>query len=106
MIEFNARFGDPETQALLFRLESDLVPLLVGAAEGRLARGVARRSGSAMPAVCVVMASEGYPRERTRPAARSRGSRRSRACPTQKCFTPARAGAARAGRRPAGACSA
>ncbi len=62
VIEFNARFGDPETQALLFRLESDLVPLLVGAAEGRLAAAAPPpRFGD--PAVCVVMASEGYPRE-------------------------------------------
>jgi phosphoribosylamine--glycine ligase len=61
VIEFNARFGDPETQALLFRLESDLVPLLVGAAEGRLpADSAPVRFGD--PAVCVVLASEGYPR--------------------------------------------
>jgi phosphoribosylamine--glycine ligase len=64
VIEFNVRFGDPETQALLFRLESDLVPLLLGAARGRLpAEGVALRFGP--PAVCVVMASEGYPRSHT-----------------------------------------
>ncbi len=62
VIEYNARFGDPETQALLFRLESDLVPLLVGAAEGRLpANATPVRFGE--PAVCVVMASEGYPRK-------------------------------------------
>jgi phosphoribosylamine--glycine ligase len=61
VIEFNARFGDPETQALLFRLESDLVPLLIGAAEGRLAADAPPvRFGE--PAVCVVLASEGYPR--------------------------------------------
>jgi phosphoribosylamine--glycine ligase len=61
VIEFNARFGDPETEALLFRLESDLVPLLVGAAEGRLPVAPQPvRFGA--PAVCVVMASEGYPR--------------------------------------------
>jgi tRNA threonylcarbamoyl adenosine modification protein (Sua5/YciO/YrdC/YwlC family) len=61
VIEFNARFGDPETQALLFRLESDLVPLLVGAAEGRLPdESPPVRFGD--PSVCVVLASEGYPR--------------------------------------------
>jgi phosphoribosylamine--glycine ligase len=61
VIEYNARFGDPETQPLLFRLESDLVPLLVGAAEGRLpAEAPAPRFGD--PAVCVVMTSGGYPR--------------------------------------------
>ena len=62
VIEYNARFGDPETQALLFRLESDLVPLLVGTAEGRLpAESPELRVGP--PSVCVVMASENYPRE-------------------------------------------
>ncbi len=61
VIEFNARFGDPETQALLFRLESDLVPLLVGAAEGRLPENAPPvRFGA--PALCVVLASQGYPR--------------------------------------------
>jgi len=62
VIEFNARFGDPETQPLLFRLESDLVPLLVGAAEGRLPEPATPvRFGD--PTVCVVMTSAGYPRE-------------------------------------------
>jgi phosphoribosylamine--glycine ligase len=61
VIEYNARFGDPESQALLFRLESDLVPLLVGAAEGRLAEN-APPVLFGDPAVCVVMASRGYPR--------------------------------------------
>ncbi|HKC51485.1 MAG TPA: phosphoribosylamine--glycine ligase [Myxococcota bacterium] len=61
VIEYNVRFGDPETQALMLRLESDLVPLLVGAAEGRLAEeSAAVRFGD--PAVCVVMTSAGYPR--------------------------------------------
>ncbi|HTO06319.1 MAG TPA: phosphoribosylamine--glycine ligase [Myxococcota bacterium] len=62
VIEYNARFGDPETQVLLMRLDSDLVPLLVGAAEGRLPEaGAAPRLADA--AVCVVVASGGYPRE-------------------------------------------
>jgi phosphoribosylamine--glycine ligase len=61
VIEYNVRFGDPETQSLMMRLESDLVPLLIGAAEGRLpADGVEVRFGP--PAVCVVMTSAGYPR--------------------------------------------
>ncbi|MCZ6781983.1 MAG: phosphoribosylamine--glycine ligase [Proteobacteria bacterium] len=60
VIEFNARFGDPETQPLLVRMDGDLVPLLEGAARGAL-------DPRAMPsfadaAVCVVLASEGYPR--------------------------------------------
>jgi phosphoribosylamine--glycine ligase len=61
VIEYNVRFGDPETQPLMLRLESDLVPLLVGAAEGRLPEESAPpRFGD--PTVCVVMMSEGYPR--------------------------------------------
>jgi phosphoribosylamine--glycine ligase len=62
VIEFNVRFGDPETQPLLFRLESDIVPLLEAAARGR--RGEVRHTELRFgePAVCVVMASEGYPR--------------------------------------------
>ena len=62
VIEYNARFGDPETQALLFRLESDLVPLLDAAARGRLPDDAAESLRFGPPAVCVVMASEGYPR--------------------------------------------
>ena len=54
------RFGDPETQALLVRMESDLVPLLDGAARGSLDPSQAVDWGDA--AVCVVMASAGYPR--------------------------------------------
>ncbi len=62
VIEFNVRFGDPETQALLFRLESDLLPILVAAARGRLPDDAESRLRFGDPAVCVVMASEGYPR--------------------------------------------
>ncbi len=60
VIEFNARFGDPETQALLALLESPLSPLLLGAATGSLHQVPlpAWRDGSA---VAVVMASAGYP---------------------------------------------
>ena len=60
LVEFNVRFGDPECQVLMLRLESDLVPYLMACATGRLAelpppvwRGEA--------AVCVVLAAEGYP---------------------------------------------
>jgi phosphoribosylamine--glycine ligase len=64
VIEFNVRFGDPETQPLVLRLESDLVPLLEQAARGRLpAQGAEVRLGD--PALCVVMASAGYPRAHT-----------------------------------------
>ena len=60
LVEYNARFGDPECQVLMLRLESDLLPYLHAAATGGLA---------AMPppvwrdeaAICVVLAAEGYP---------------------------------------------
>jgi phosphoribosylamine--glycine ligase len=61
VIEYNVRFGDPETQSLMMRLESDLVPLLVGAAEGRLPEDCPPPCFGE-PAVCVVMTSGGYPR--------------------------------------------
>lgn len=60
VVEFNARFGDPETQPLLARLSSPLLPLLLGAATGGLA-DVAAPSWGAGAAVAVVMASAGYP---------------------------------------------
>ncbi len=60
VLEFNARFGDPETQPILFKMESDLLPILTACAEGDL--------GSLEPivwkrgvALCVVIASRGYP---------------------------------------------
>jgi phosphoribosylamine---glycine ligase len=58
-LEFNARFGDPETQVILARMRSDIVPVLQGAAAGNL--GEARIEWAREPAVCVVMASRGYP---------------------------------------------
>jgi phosphoribosylamine--glycine ligase len=61
VVEFNVRFGDPETQPLLVRMDGDLVPLLLGAARGDLAR--AKPPGFRGAAVCVVLASGGYPRE-------------------------------------------
>jgi phosphoribosylamine--glycine ligase len=61
VVEFNVRFGDPETQPLLLRMQDDLVPLLDGAARGTLAGMMPPGWGDA--AVCVVLASGGYPRE-------------------------------------------
>jgi phosphoribosylamine--glycine ligase len=63
VVEFNVRFGDPETQALLVALEGDLVPALDGAARGRLDPGTPLEFPGA--AVCVVLASGGYPRAYT-----------------------------------------
>jgi phosphoribosylamine--glycine ligase len=59
VIEFNARFGDPETQVYLPRLENDLVELLLASTEGRLADVELKWSANAC--VCVVIASGGYP---------------------------------------------
>jgi phosphoribosylamine--glycine ligase len=59
VLEFNARFGDPETQAILVRMKSDLVPLLMAAIEGNLEKMTIE--WDPRPAVCVVMASPGYP---------------------------------------------
>jgi phosphoribosylamine---glycine ligase len=61
VLEFNARFGDPETQVVLPRLQSDLVPLLLAAAMGHLPWRRPRMDWSDQPAVGVVVASRGYP---------------------------------------------
>jgi phosphoribosylamine--glycine ligase len=59
VLEFNCRFGDPETQVILPLLESDLLDIAEACAEGRLSEIDIRWKDGA--AVCVVMASEGYP---------------------------------------------
>ena len=59
VLEFNARFGDPEAQVYLTRLQSDLVELLEASVDGTLAR--LEPIWSPMVSVCVVMASGGYP---------------------------------------------
>lgn len=61
VLEFNCRFGDPETQVLLRRLESDLLPLLLATARGNLSGIQAKWRRET--AVCVVLASGGYPGE-------------------------------------------
>ncbi|MEV2686327.1 phosphoribosylamine--glycine ligase [Paenibacillus larvae] len=58
-IEFNARFGDPETQVILTRLETDLLDIIEATLEGRLVDVEIRWSKQS--AVCVILASEGYP---------------------------------------------
>jgi len=59
VLEFNCRFGDPETQPLVVRLKTDLVSVLMAAIEGRLHE--VALEWDPRPAVCVVMASGGYP---------------------------------------------
>lgn len=64
VLEFNARFGDPETQVYLTRLENDLVELLDASVSGTL--GGTQLSWSKLTSTCVVMASGGYPGAYTR----------------------------------------
>ncbi len=59
VLEFNVRLGDPETQPIMQRMQSDLAPVLMAAARGALAG--ARLEWKPGPAVCVVLASGGYP---------------------------------------------
>jgi phosphoribosylamine--glycine ligase len=59
VLEFNARFGDPETQVYMMRLQTDLVELLEASVDGTLNKIDLRWNPN--PAVCVVMASGGYP---------------------------------------------
>ena len=73
LIEYNARFGDPETQVLMLRLMSDLVPALLASRDGMLKNFDLR--WYAEPALTVVMAAKGYPGS-LRPRHRDRGSRR------------------------------
>ena len=59
VLEFNVRFGDPETEAILPRLESSLADVLMKTAQGRVSE--INMKWSEKPSVCIVMASEGYP---------------------------------------------
>jgi phosphoribosylamine--glycine ligase len=62
VLEFNGRFGDPETQPLLMRLKTDLLDLLEAVVDDRLEEfQESQLEWDARPAVCVVMASQGYP---------------------------------------------
>ncbi len=58
-LEYNVRLGDPETQPIMMRLRSDLVELLLASLDGQLEAMPARWTPN--PAVCVVLASKGYP---------------------------------------------
>ncbi len=59
VIEFNCRFGDPETQAILPIMEGDFLKLLYSSANGKIDKDAVRWNGKS--AVCVVLASKGYP---------------------------------------------
>ena len=59
VLEFNARFGDPETQPILMRMKGDVVPILEACIRGNLSQ--CRIEWDSRPSVCVVMASRGYP---------------------------------------------
>ena len=61
VLEFNVRFGDPEIQAILPRLKTDLVAALDAAIDGRIDK--VKLEWDDRPCVCVVMASDGYPGE-------------------------------------------
>jgi phosphoribosylamine--glycine ligase len=60
LVEFNARFGDPECQVLMLQLQSDLVPYLLATATGRLAE-LPAPTWTGRAAICVVLAANGYP---------------------------------------------
>ena len=59
VLEFNARFGDPETQPVLMRMKGDIVPILEACMKGTLSQH--RIEWDQRPSVCVVIASKGYP---------------------------------------------
>ena len=61
VLEYNARFGDPETQVIMARMKSDLVPVLKAVADGQL--GDVKMEWTKEPAICVVLAAGGYPGE-------------------------------------------
>lgn len=61
VLEFNIRFGDPECQALMARLHSDLLPILDAAAKGQLKQIKDSVSWKPQHSLCVVMAANGYP---------------------------------------------
>ncbi|NCC21003.1 MAG: phosphoribosylamine--glycine ligase [Alphaproteobacteria bacterium] len=61
LIEYNCRFGDPECQPLMMRMQGDLLEVLLAAAQGRLRDVEGKVSWSDEAALCVVMAANGYP---------------------------------------------
>src|SRR3954467_71901 len=61
VLEYNCRFGDPETQVQMMRLEDDLADVCLKVARGNL--GATKRSGKKEAAACIVLAVDGYPDE-------------------------------------------
>jgi len=61
LLEFNVRFGDPECQALMLRLEGDFAAQLMAAASGKLSEAKRDFKMNEDPSLCVVMAAQGYP---------------------------------------------
>jgi len=59
VLEFNVRFGDPEAQVIMARMVSDIVPILMGVADGQLKE--TKIEWAKEPAACVVLAAKGYP---------------------------------------------
>ena len=59
VLEFNARFGDPETQPIMMRIKNDIVPIFEACIDGTLAKQSLQWRSE--PTVCVVMAAKGYP---------------------------------------------
>jgi phosphoribosylamine--glycine ligase len=88
VLEFNARFGDPEAQAILLRLEDDLLPILVGGAAGNF--GVQRLHFRKEASAVVVLASAGYP-EKPVVGEEIRGIERAAAVPGVEIFHAATA---------------
>ncbi len=83
VLEFNARFGDPEAQALLLRLEDDLLPILAAGAAGNF--GVTRLHFRKEAAAVIVLASAGYP-EKPRQGEPITGIERAAALPNVEIF--------------------
>ncbi len=83
LIEFNVRFGDPECQVLMLRLQSDLLPALLAARDGELAHFDLRWHNEA--AVAIVLAASGYP-DTPQPAGELRGLNEAAALPGVEIF--------------------
>ena len=87
VLEFNCRFGDPETQPLLMRLKTDLLDLLEAVVDDRLDEFAEDKlEWDPRPAVCVVMASQGYPGKLRQGQGRSRGLDEAAKLPDVKVF--------------------